>query len=97
MQLKWETLKCEFENAPSFAIGLGILNNVSDLDIVTIDIAYGGMMYAFVDVASVGHKLGDNYKNGAELVSLGEKIITAVRKHSTTVNADYLSSLQLPI
>jgi|SRR5690242_11745207 len=78
----------EFENAPSFVLGLDIPVDVPDIGIVIVDIAYGGMMFAFVDVASVGHNLEDHYKNGAELVRLGEKIKAAVREHITPVHPE---------
>lgn len=45
-------------------------------------------MFAFVDVTSVGHSLEDHYKNGAELVNLGEKIKTAVREQYTPVHPE---------
>jgi proline racemase len=78
----------EFENAPSFVLGLDMPINVPDLGTVTVDVAYGGMMFAFVDVASVGHSLDDHHKNGAELVKLGEKIKAAVREHFTPVHPE---------
>ncbi|OAL55431.1 proline racemase [Pyrenochaeta sp. DS3sAY3a] len=78
----------EFENAPAFVFGLDIPINVPDLGSLTVDIAYGGMVYAFVDVSDVGHKLDDHYQNGAELVRLGEKIKAAVRKQVTPVHPE---------
>ncbi|CAO2657744.1 Nn.00g038700.m01.CDS01 [Neocucurbitaria sp. VM-36] len=76
----------EFENTPSFVVGLNIPIHVPDLGIVEVDIAYGGMMFALVDVSTVGHSLEDHYKNGARLVELGEKIKAAVRKQITPVH-----------
>lgn len=78
----------EFENAPAFVFGLDIPIEVPDLGIVHVDVAYGGMMFAFVDVAAVSHNLEDHYKNGAELVRLGEKIKAAVREHITPVHPE---------
>lgn len=76
----------EFENAPSFVLGLNVPIDVPDLGNITVDVAYGGMMFAFVDVASVGHNLGDHYENGPELVRLGEKIKAAVRQQYPAVH-----------
>lgn len=45
-------------------------------------------MFAFVDVASVGHNLEDHYTNGSELVKLGERIKTAVREQYTPVHPE---------
>lgn len=76
----------EFENAPSFVLGLDVAIDVPDLGKVFVDVAYGGMMFAFVNVASVGYTLQDYYKNGPELVKLGEKIKAAVRKQYSAVH-----------
>lgn len=78
----------EFENAPAFVHSLDVSVNVPDLGAVTVDIAYGGMMFAFVDASSVGYNLEDHYKTGAELVKLGEKIKAAVRKQITPVHPE---------
>ena len=78
----------EFENAPSFVLGLDVPIDVPDLGTVTVDIAYGGMMFAFVDAAAVGQILEDHYKTGADLVRLGEVIKTAVREQFTPVHPE---------
>lgn len=78
----------EFENTPSFALGLDIPIDVPDLGTVTVDIAYGGMMYSFVDVSSVGFSLEDHYKSGAALVLLGERIKAAIREQFTPVHPE---------
>jgi proline racemase len=83
--------KCKsvrFENAPSFVFGLDIPIDVPDLGNITVDIAYGGMMCAFVNAAAVGQNLEDHNKTGAELVKLGEKIKSAVREQSTPVHPE---------
>ncbi len=78
----------EFENAPSFVVGLDIPIQVPDLGMVKVDIAYGGMMFALVDVSTIGYSLEDHYKNGVKLVELGEKIKAAVREHITPVHPE---------
>ena len=78
----------EFENAPSFVFGLNIPIEVPDLGTVTVDVAYGGMVFAFVDVATVGQNLADHHKTGADLVKLGEKIKAAVREQFTPVHPE---------
>lgn len=78
----------EFENAPSFVFALDEKVYVPDIGAINVDIAYGGMIFAFVDASSVGHNLDSHYKTGAELVKLGEKIKAAVREHITPVHPD---------
>jgi proline racemase len=78
----------EFENAPSFVLGLDIPIHIPDIGTVTVDVAYGGMMYAFVDAAAVGQNLEDHYKTGADLVKFGETIKAAVREHFTPVHPE---------
>jgi proline racemase len=78
----------QFGNAPSFVFGLDISINVPVLGTVTVDIAYGGMMCAFVDAAAVSQDLKDHYQTGAELVKLGEMIKSAVREQFTPVHPE---------
>jgi len=78
----------EFENAPAFVFELDVPIEVPDQGTVKVDVAYGGMMFAFVDVAAVGHNLEDHYENGTELVKLGEKIKAAVREQYTPVHPE---------
>ncbi|KAJ8109633.1 hypothetical protein OPT61_g7316 [Boeremia exigua] len=78
----------EFENAPSFVFGLDIPINVPDLGTINVDIAYGGMMFALVDIATLSHNLDDHYNNGPELVKLGERIKAAVREQFTPVHPE---------
>lgn len=78
----------EFENAPAFVFGLDVPVEVPDLGTVKVDVAYGGMMFAFVETAAVGHDLNNHYENGAELVQLGEKIKAAVREQYTPIHPE---------
>lgn len=78
----------QFENAPSIVFGLDIPINVPELGTVTVDIAYGGMMCAFVDAAVVGQNIEDHYQTGAELVKLGEIIKSAIREQFTPVHPE---------
>ncbi|KAJ4288168.1 hypothetical protein N0V90_012185 [Kalmusia sp. IMI 367209] len=78
----------EFHNAPSFVFGLDQEILVPGLGTIKVDLAYGGMIFAFVDVAAVGHSLEDHQEDGATLVQLGEKIKAAVRAHITPVHPE---------
>lgn len=78
-----ENGKCksvEFDNVAAFVFALDHEVHVPDLGPVKVDIAYGGMIYALVDVESVGQKIEDTGRNGACLVELGERIKKAVRE-----------------
>ncbi|KAL1604092.1 hypothetical protein SLS60_005684 [Paraconiothyrium brasiliense] len=86
-----ENGKCksvEFENAPSFVFGLDVPVTVPGLGTLKVDIAYGGMMFAFVDVSAVGLRLEDHYENGTKLVELGERVKKAVREQSMPVHPE---------
>ncbi|KAM0714124.1 hypothetical protein Q7P37_011088 [Cladosporium fusiforme] len=86
-----ENGKCktvEFENVPSFVFALDLQVDVPGLGKVTVDVAYGGMVFALVDAASVGQTLNDSEGNGATLVELGARIKRAVRNTITPVHPE---------
>jgi proline racemase len=67
--------KCEnvtFDNVPAFVFYLQKPVEVSGVGTVTVDVAYGGMIYAMVDAASLG--IGLDPSEARDLVDLGEKI-----------------------
>ena len=87
------TAKCEngkaksivLRNAPSFVEKLGVEVNVPQgIGTVTVDIAYGGMWYAVVDISQFKEKPSLNMeltaRNGAELCRVGEMIKVACRE-----------------
>jgi len=76
-----ENGKCKsvaFNNVPAFVFELDYEVDVPEVGKVKVDIAWGGMIYAIVDAASVGLKI--NSESGAKLVNMGERIKTAVQK-----------------
>jgi proline racemase len=67
--------KCEnvtFDNVPAFVFALDRGVDVPGLGRITLDVAYGGMIYAIVDAASVGFKLDNS--EAAKMVEVGERI-----------------------
>jgi proline racemase len=67
--------KCEsvtFDNVPAFVFTLDHAIDVPGLGRITIDVAYGGMIYGIVDAASVGFKLDNS--EAAQMVEVGERI-----------------------
>lgn len=77
----------EFRNVPAFVWALDLEVDVPGFDHkVKVDIAYGGMWYVLVDAASVG--LGIESRNGAELVTVGERIKRAVQAQTDPVHPE---------
>lgn len=71
--------KCKsvaFTNVPSFVFQLDYKVEVPGLGTVSVDIAYGGMMYILTDAISLGLRIEHAYSQ--ELVEIGEKIKKAV-------------------
>ena len=67
--------KCEsvtFDNVAAFVFALDHAVDVPGLGRITLDVAYGGMIYAIVDAASVGFKLDNS--EAAQMVEVGERI-----------------------
>ncbi len=64
-------------NVPSFALKLDVPLTLADGQRVTIDIAYGGMIYALVDVGQFG--LAIEPENARRLVEIGEAVRVAAR------------------
>ncbi|KAJ5656690.1 hypothetical protein N7507_008640 [Penicillium longicatenatum] len=84
-----EAGKCknvEFNNVPSFVLELDYKVPVPGLGEVTVDIAYGGMMYVLVDAASLGLRI-DNQES-PKLVEIAERIKRAVQAVYTPVHPE---------
>ena len=64
-------------NVPSFALALDAPLTLDDGTRVTIDIAYGGMIYALVDARQFG--LAIEPENALRLVAIGEAVRKAAR------------------
>ncbi|KAE8151448.1 proline racemase family [Aspergillus avenaceus] len=67
-----------FNNVPAFVFKLDLQIDVSGLGSVTLDIAWGGMIYAVVDIAQFG--LAINNANGPRLIAIAEAIKAALNK-----------------
>lgn len=76
----------EFNNVPSFVLELDFIVNVPGLGKISVDIAYGGMMYILVDAASVGLAVDD--KLSRQLIDLGECIKNTVRRQYKPIHPE---------
>ncbi|MEY2552482.1 MAG: trans-L-3-hydroxyproline dehydratase [Ilumatobacteraceae bacterium] len=77
------------KNVPAFAFALDAPLEMPGGDAITIDIAYGGMIYAIVDAAALGFEVVPD--EARDLAELGEQIRMAAREqHPVThpVHAD---------
>jgi proline racemase len=67
-----------FENVPAFAMRLDASIEVPALGTVSVDLAYGGMIYAIVDATTLGLRLTPD--EAGDLVRVGECIKVAARE-----------------
>ncbi|KAJ4179654.1 hypothetical protein NW755_012378 [Fusarium falciforme] len=74
------------ENVPSFVDTLDLQVGVPGLGVVSVDIAWGGMWYAFVKASDLGLKVESN--NGAKLVELGERVKDYVKAKHTPIHPE---------
>ncbi|KAJ5740391.1 hypothetical protein N7493_000263 [Penicillium malachiteum] len=84
-----EAGKCknvEFNNVPSFVLELDYKVQVPGLGEISVDIAYGGMMYVLVDAGSVGLQVHN--QQSRQLVELGERIKRAVEAAYTPIHPE---------
>jgi proline racemase len=75
-----------FDNVPSFVFALDREIDVPGLGNLTVDVAYGGMIYALVDAASIGFKL--DLHEAAQLVEVGERIKKAAAEQIPCVHPE---------
>ncbi|CAG9948582.1 unnamed protein product [Clonostachys rosea f. rosea IK726] len=81
--------KCKavaFDNVPSFVFALDFEVDVPGLGKILVDIAWGGMLYALVDIRQTGLKIES--ANGKQLVEYGEKIKRAVQAVTDPVHPE---------
>jgi proline racemase len=79
--------KCErvqFRNVPSFVFHLDRPVEVPGLGTVTVDVAYGGMIYAIVDAAALGFRI--ERSEARDLVAVGERIKAAAAEQLPAVH-----------
>lgn len=84
-----EAGKCKsvaFDNVPSFVFALDKPIDVPGLGVVSVDIAWGGMMYALVDAGSCGLTIENS--RGPRLIELGERIKRAVQAQYTPIHPE---------
>jgi proline racemase len=75
-----------FENVPCFVFALGVPVEVPGLGTVTVDAAYGGMIYALVDAQKLGFSLDPS--EARDLVSMGETIKRAAAAQIACVHPE---------
>ncbi|EXJ93666.1 proline racemase [Capronia coronata CBS 617.96] len=81
--------KCKsvaFDNVPSFVFVLDMPIQVPGFGVVSVDIAWGGMMYVLVDAGSCNLRIENS--RGPELIELGERIKRAVQAQYTPVHPE---------
>jgi len=81
--------KCErvtFRNVPSFVFHLDRPVEVAGLGTVTVDVAYGGMIYALVDAKALGFAVVPS--EARDLVAMGEKIKAAAAEQLPAVHPE---------
>lgn len=84
-----EAGKCKsvaFDNVPSFVFELDCPIDVPGLGVVKADIAWGGMIYALVDPATIGLEVSS--ANGAKVVEFGERIKRAAQAQVMPVHPE---------
>ncbi|KAJ5894180.1 hypothetical protein N7495_005871 [Penicillium taxi] len=86
-----EAGKCksvEFHNVPAFVLELDykVQDPAFPRGEVSVDIAYGGMMYILVDAASLGLKIDNSH--ATQLVKIGERIKRVVEALYTPVHPE---------
>ncbi|MDQ0347814.1 proline racemase family protein [Ancylobacter vacuolatus] len=75
-----------FDNVAGFAFALDREVEVPGLGRITVDVGYGGMIYAIVDAASLGFRL--ELKEAAQLVEVGERIKAAAAEQIPCVHPE---------
>ncbi|EXJ91667.1 proline racemase [Capronia epimyces CBS 606.96] len=84
-----EAGKCKsvaFDNVPSFVFALDKQIHVPGLGVVSVDIAWGGMMFALVDAGACNLTIENS--QGPQLIELGERIKRAVQAQYTPVHPE---------
>lgn len=82
-----EAGKCKsvaFDNIPAFVAALDMQVDVPGIGNVSVDVAWGGMWYGFVEAKSLGVAVSN--KHCRKLIELGDRVTKAVRQHFTPVH-----------
>lgn len=75
-----------FDNVPSFVFALDARVDVPGLGTLTVDVAYGGMIYVLVDAASIGFNVDKT--EAARLVEVGERIKKAAAEQVPAIHPE---------
>lgn len=75
-----------FNNVPSFVFGLDQAIDVPGLGKMTVDVAYGGMIYVLVDAASVGFEVKPD--EARHMVEIGERIKAAAAEQLPAIHPE---------
>ncbi len=75
-----------FQNVPAFALHLDANVEVPQLGTVTVDVAYGGMMFVITEARALGLRLTPD--EGHDIVRLGEMIKAATREQLPAVHPE---------
>jgi proline racemase len=75
-----------FTNVPAFVFALDRIIDVPGLGPLSIDVAYGGMIYALVDAAKLGFKIVPS--EARALVELGERIKRAAARQCPVIHPE---------
>ena len=81
-----KVVRVTFQNVPAFAVYLGRAIEVPNLGSVTVDVAYGGMIYVIADAEPLGFRLTPD--EGRDIVRVGEMIKAAAREQLPVVHPE---------
>ncbi|KHN98529.1 Proline racemase [Metarhizium album ARSEF 1941] len=84
-----EAGKCKsvaFDGVPAFVAKLDFKVDVPGLGVVSVDIAWGGMWYGFVDARSLGLTVSNNHCR--KLITAGDMVTRAIQSQFTPVHPD---------
>ncbi|WP_322054478.1 proline racemase family protein [Paraburkholderia bannensis] len=75
-----------FSNVPCFVFGLDVPVDVPGIGQLTVDVAYGGMIYVLVDAQALGFKITPD--EAGKLVEVGERIKRAAAEQFPAVHPE---------
>ena len=75
-----------FQNQPAFAFHLDVNVEVPQLGTLTVDVAYGGMIYVIADAQAAGFRLTPD--EGRDITRLGAMLIAAAREQYPVVHPE---------
>jgi proline racemase len=79
-------LSVTFDNVPAFVFALDRAIDVPGLGTISVDVAYGGMIYALVDAAALGFSIVP--REARALVELGERIKRAAAAQCPVIHPE---------